>query len=341
MARFVSLRGALSRLAFAGLVAAAAPLAPQSATAQEPFTLIAPVACSLGVDCWVQNLVDVDPDPAASDYRCGPATYDDHSGTDFRIANTPAMEAGTAVVAAARGRVLRARDGEPDHSAEGDQSGVAGRECGNGVVIAHPGGYETQYCHMKAGSITVAAGDPVMPGTPIGLIGRSGKSAFYHVHMTVRRNGETVDPFTGRAIGEGTCGTPGTSLWANPAVVERAIDAQVIGAGFAADAVEMEDIETGRVPLDTIGPETPVLVFFGRAANLKTGDEQRITVTGPGIYLTNTADPVPSNRAQAMVFAGRRAPDGGFPAGLYTGRYEVLRDGSVIAAAAETLTLGD
>ena len=37
----------------------------------------------------------------------------------------------------------------------------ADRECGNGVVIQHKDGFETQYCHMARGSITVTPGQSV------------------------------------------------------------------------------------------------------------------------------------------------------------------------------------
>jgi murein DD-endopeptidase MepM/ murein hydrolase activator NlpD len=38
---------------------------------------------------------------------------------------------------------------------------AANREYGNGVVIRHIDGFETQYCHLAKGSITVKSGDLV------------------------------------------------------------------------------------------------------------------------------------------------------------------------------------
>ncbi len=336
-------RQSLKRAAWGGLVPAALAAVLAVPAAAEAPRLVTPVACTLGEDCFVQNLVDVDPGPEATDFRCTSFTYDGHSGTDFRVPNRVAMERGVAVLSAAPGRVLRVRDGEPDRDFGADQGAdVSGRECGNGVVVAHAGGLETQYCHLREGSLAVRPGERVAAGTPLGLVGASGETEFHHVHVTVRRDGETVDPFTGRAVGEGACGEPGEPLWADAAPVTAAIEARVVNAGFAAGPVDMADIEAGRLPIATLAPDAPALVFFGRAANLRAGDEQRIAITGPaGLDLATTAEPLPDRRAQAMVFAGRRAPDGGWPQGIYAGRYEVIRDGAVLDAAAVTLVVGE
>ena len=37
-----------------------------------------------------------------------------------------------------------------------------GKECGNGLVIRHEYGWETQYCHMKKGSVQVKTGEILM-----------------------------------------------------------------------------------------------------------------------------------------------------------------------------------
>ena len=75
------------------------------------------------------------------------------------------------------------------------EGSVKGRECGNGVVLAHPGGWETQYCHMAKGSVRVKTGETVTAGTVLGLVGMSGDAEFPHLHLAVRHNGEKIDPF--------------------------------------------------------------------------------------------------------------------------------------------------
>ena len=42
-----------------------------------------PIRCEPLRDCWVVNLVDLDPGPGVRDYACGTHTYDGHKGTDI------------------------------------------------------------------------------------------------------------------------------------------------------------------------------------------------------------------------------------------------------------------
>ncbi len=79
------------------------------------------------------------------------------------------------VLASASGRVVRMRDGVPDGAfGKSAREAVRDIECGNGVVIEHPGGWETQYCHMANGSLAVKPGDDVAQGRRLGRIGLSG-----------------------------------------------------------------------------------------------------------------------------------------------------------------------
>jgi murein DD-endopeptidase MepM/ murein hydrolase activator NlpD len=61
-------------------------------------------------------------------------------------------------------------------------------------VIVHDQGWETQYCHLKHGSISVKVGDTVQVGDVLGKIGLSGRTQFPHVHVSVRHNGTRIDP---------------------------------------------------------------------------------------------------------------------------------------------------
>ena len=164
---------------------------------QNPPMLSLPIACNLGKDCFIQQYVDVDPGDSAKDYRCGTAVYDGHKGTDFRLLSVKAAEANVVVLAAAAGRVKAARDGMADRltGSKQDIARLQRRDCGNGVVLDHGGGWETQYCHLKRGSIKVREGQSVTSGTPLGFVGYSGNAAFAHVHLSVRQGGRIVDPF--------------------------------------------------------------------------------------------------------------------------------------------------
>ena len=81
-----------------------------------PFPLALPIDCRPGEDCWVINHVDLDPGPGRRDYRCGAMSYDGHKGTDFALRNLARLADDVAVLAAADGRVVGARDGMADVS---------------------------------------------------------------------------------------------------------------------------------------------------------------------------------------------------------------------------------
>ena len=122
-----------------------------------------PVRCVLGESCWLANYVDVDPTQAARDFRCGARTYDGHDGVDIAIRDLSVMREGVPVVASASGVVRNVRDGMDDVALTdaAARARVGSRECGNGVVIQHDGGWETQYCHLRRASVRVKPGDQV------------------------------------------------------------------------------------------------------------------------------------------------------------------------------------
>src|SRR5918998_1454905 len=91
--------------------------------AAEPPRLQVPVACEIGRTCFIQNYLDQDPSPEAKDFSCGTLTYDAHNGTDFRV---PTLKTQVDVLAAADGRVLRARYDVPDVSVRAGRRGERG-----------------------------------------------------------------------------------------------------------------------------------------------------------------------------------------------------------------------
>jgi hypothetical protein len=285
-----------------------------------------PVACEIGRDCLVQHYVDLDPSSAARDYQCGSLTYDGHNGTDIRVRTAKAQ---VDVLAAAPGRVLRLRDGVPDVSVRvRGRDQVEGAECGNGVVIAHDGGWETQYCHMAKGSLVVRPGDQVTAGQPIGRVGMSGLAEFPHLHFTLRRDGKVVDPFSPEAR-PGACGSV-TSLWDDPSRKALAYEpSSVLNVGFAMGPVTMEAIESGEAGATPPGRDAPALVAFVRAIGLKGGDVQVLRLIAPdgSILRQSRAEPLDRDKAQSMLFMGLNRPNTGWTAGRYRAIYTVLRAG--------------
>ena len=316
----------------AGLIVLAAPAAA--------LELEWPVACTAGQDCFIQQYMDHDAGTGVRDFSCGLATYDGHDGTDIRVRSLADMEKGVDVLAAAGGTVLGTRDGEPDYlvRTDADRAAVADKECGNGVLIAHEGGWQTQYCHMRTGSVVVTKGESVASGQRLGQIGASGLAAFPHLHLTVRREKTAIDPFNGSAITEACSAAPGRDLWSAKADASLAYQpTNVIGFGFAPGTVAIEDVESGATQSLQPDAASAGLVAWMWAINLERGDEIVVTLAGPGGELASNRETLDRHKAQYLLFAGKKRKGEAWPGGEYTAEANVLRGGKVLITQSAVL----
>lgn len=288
-----------------------------------------PIACELGENCFIQQYVDLDPGPEVRDYRCGGATYNGHKGTDFRVRTLADAARGVPVIASAPGEVTAFRDGEPDQlvKSDADRAAVRNKECGNGVLITHNQGWKTQYCHLREGSITVKKGAKVERGDRLGLVGYSGNAAFPHVHLSVRKGKETIDPFRGIAGGP-ACGLGTAPLWTAQSL--EAMDrpaSQLLGVGFYDRPVKVSAVEAGTAQGFMPLPSSNALVSWGWAINLEKGDDVIAVLVGPDGELARNATTLDRHKAQYLLFAGKKRPAGGWPAGRYHAAFTVVRNG--------------
>lgn len=306
-------------------------MAPAQAGA---FELAFPADCRLGDTCFIQQFFDHDAGEGAADFTCGPLVYDGHDGTDIALPSLAAMAAGTAVLAAAPGTVTGIRDGMADIAANDPAApSVENRECGNGVVIDHGDGWETQYCHMRQGSVSVAGGQKVETGTPLGLIGMSGQAEFPHVHLSVRHNGTEIDPF---APNLQTCGeAPTDTLWQTPPPYTPG---GIIAAGFSAEVPEFAAIKSG-LPTPDLTSQSRALVLWAHVYGARAGDTLLIRITGPEGRLL--AESLPLEKTQARLFraAGKRLKTAGWPLGPYQGTARLIRNGTEVDQFTLTTTL--
>lgn len=288
------------------------------------FELQLPVDCTLGDTCFIQNYFDHDPTAAVADPACGPLSYDGHDGTDIALPTLADMAAGVTVRAAAAGTVRAIRDGVPD-----TQPFPSGQDCGNGVAIIHADGWETQYCHMKQGSIIVAQGQSVDAGTPLGQIGLSGNTEFPHLHLSVRHNGTELDPFAPEAT---TCGDIGAGLWADALPYSGG---GILGLGLAPAIPEFEAVKAGSVPVaDTA---SPALVVWAHLFGARQGDSLTLYITGPQGEVI--ADTIQLDRTQARSFRAIGRKGSAWPAGDYAATAVLTRDGVELDRSEATIPL--
>ncbi|MDA7965752.1 M23 family metallopeptidase [Ruegeria sp.] len=301
--------------------------------AASDFLLQHPVDCELGKTCHIQNYVDHQPAGTVQDFRCGGLSYDGHKGTDFALPNLAAMRNGVAVLAAAPGIVQGVRNGMTDQRYEPENAEqIAGRECGNGVVIAHENGWETQYCHMRRGSVRVKSGDRVEAGTVLGEIGLSGKTQFPHLHLSVRKDGQSIDPFVPN--GADGCTAPEGTLWQD---TPDYVPGSLISVGFSDRVPEYDHVLAGDAALSTLTAKADAIVFYGHAFGSRPGDILRLEVTGP--QGTLFSQDVELDRAQAQLYraTGRRLTQAGWHVGTYQGVASLIRDGETISQKITTI----
>lgn len=309
----------------AGLAALLLSLAAPAAASD--LSLALPIDCDLASTCRIQQFVDHDPGPGARDYRCGPMSYDGHKGTDFAVPTLADMDRGVNVLAAADGVVTGLRDGMPDRAfSAADAPEIDGRDCGNGVLLRHADGWETQYCHMKNGSLRVARGQSVRTGEVLGEVGLSGRTQFPHVHLSVRRDGKVVDPF---APGNpDACGAADSdTLWAAPPDYRPG---GLIEAGFAAAIPDYAAVQAGTAAT-AIGAGDPALVFFVYGFAGRKGDAIRLRIDGPAGTIYDAR--VTLDRDQALFFraGGKRLRAPRWPAGDYVATARMVRDDQPLA----------
>ncbi|MEP1207038.1 MAG: M23 family metallopeptidase [Rhizobiaceae bacterium] len=306
--------------------------APAAAQQGPAFDL--PMNCSGDTPCFVQNLVDMDKGPRLRDPFCHAATFNKHKGTDIRLPRIADMRQWGDILAMADGVVTATRDSQPDRlmESQADRKRIRGRECGNGVAINHGRidgrTYTAQYCHMENGSIVVNPGERVKRGQKIGLMGLSGATEFPHIHVSVRRDGIVVDPFTGSPAGT-RCKAADTSgsLFSADALkrLQNGGFQHLLEDGFAGGQVNGKQVLKGTYKRPTLSSP---LVYFAKYINLRKGDFIRLSITGPGgEYARSQTKPLDRKKSTYTAYVGRKRPP---KPGIYRGQAELIRNGRVI-----------
>jgi len=292
-------------------------------------SLSLPIACALGRDCWAFQYFDHDDGPGARDYACGARSYDGHTGTDFALRDAGEIEKGVRVLAAAPGTVRAVRDGMADEVFEPENAAlVKDKDCGNGVAVSHGGGWETQYCHLRRGSVRVKPGQRVDAGTTLGTVGLSGRTQFAHVELVVRHEGKAVDPFTGAGDGKG-CGPGQASLWGKQAIA--ALDyspVDILGVGVTGTMPSAEKARAGRLNASTLPADAPLLAAWVTLVGVREGDGLRLSLIAPGgTIVASQEDRLKKTQIFYFMFVGEKAHSA-WPAGDYVARAELTRPAS-------------
>jgi len=310
-------------------------LALSQAAHAGPPDLVLPVDCALGTDCYIQNYVDADASPGYADFTCAALSYDGHKGTDFAVPSIAAAKRGASVRAAAPGQVTATRDGVSDNWSLGPPDFPEGQDCGNGIVIDHGDGWETQYCHLAQGSIAVRSGQNVSAGEILGQIGMSGNTAFPHVHVSLRKEGKVVDPFDPSP--DGICGaTPEDQLWTPPIAYSAG---GLLQAGFASGVPDFNEVKTGQADQHEISARQGALVLWVHLYGARAGDTLHMVIDGPNGRFIDHVETLTRTQAQVMRAAGRRLHADNTNPGPHRGDVTFMRNGQIIGRMVAQTTL--
>jgi murein DD-endopeptidase MepM/ murein hydrolase activator NlpD len=316
-----------------GLILGAAHIASAASSSRPPAPpdqsiaggLGLPIACVIGKTCWVANYLDLDATDRVSDWRCRGRSY--HDGVDFAIRDLAVMAQGVPVLAVAPGTVRNSRDGMADVGVtdEASRKRIAGRECGNGVIIDHEGNWQTQYCHLRMGSVLAKAGQKVQRGTPLGMVGFSGLTEFPHLHLTVSRNKSVMDPFTGKLMTAG-CKVDRTPLWGKDQSVPYE-EVALYNAGFSTEKPDLAAIRKGqREDAGSLPAIAPALILWVDMFGVEAGDRLTFRITGPdGKVIFEQEQPVEKRQARRFAFMGKKREANPWPAGTYNGQVTLTR----------------
>lgn len=305
-----------------GLLALISFAAPAAAG---DFSLSSPIACDLDGPCYIQQYVDHDPSKDASDFTCSGLSYDGHKGTDFALPSYAMIGEGVDVLASAAGTVTGVRDGMADVRYTIETAAESeGRECGNGVVLRHADGWETQYCHMRQGSVGVKRGQPVQAGTVLGKVGMSGRAAFPNLHLSVRHNKTVIDPFD--PDGNIICGEADAhTLWSDTLPYRAG---GIISFGTSGAVPEFEEIRADMV--SPANAQSDAMVVYAFLFGTQKGDVIRMALTGPDGVVIERDTTLKRAQAQSFRAIGKKLRQDRWPAGSYKGTATLLRGDAVI-----------
>ena len=314
------------------------------AGATEAPRLGSPIDCAIPSSCIIQNYVDAEPGPDYRDHACQRLSYDGHKGTDFRVKRASDFRSGVIVQAAADGTVRAIRNDMPDATpGTGPTPGIDSREAGNAVAIRHDDGWETQYSHLRRGSIRVRPGQEVRKGHALGMVGLSGNTEFPHLHFALRHHGRAIDPFTGRRLETG-CTESKVPLWtAETRETLSYIPTGVLDYGFTNRPPTLRETWNPAHHLARIEPNAPALIFWIKVFGIQPSDTLSVRLFDPeGRTLVSRDQKFDTAKAQYFSFVGKRRhrgrnwPSGSYRAEVYLERgatpSRLLRNASVRVA---------
>lgn len=317
------------------------PIYSYAQSSENSFSIGLPLDCSIGHDCYIQNYVDSAPGDSHADYHCGILAYNGHKGTDFTVKSQHLHKDPVNVIAVADGAVLGVRNHIPDlhpkfASELYKKIHLYGTECGNGLVIKHADGFETQYCHLRQGSLQVQSGDKVKKGDILGTVGLSGKTEFPHIHFSLRHNSTLIDPFTGNAMETGCTPSPSVdnSYWDDDLYnVLTYVDSAIVDYGIKNNLpLDAVSARSGLYHSEAFSDKTQQAILWVDIVRPTKGDIIEISLPYPDGAEKTFTHIIDKTQVRRFQYLGTKTPPkGAFPQNSSpTIVYKLTRNGTII-----------
>jgi len=134
------------------------------------------------------------------------------------------------------------------------------------------------------------------------------------------------------------CTKAGPSLWSKEARAAFPYkEGTVLGLGFTDHPLDVAELETGA-EMKAPSAQTPMVAYFW-AINLQKDDVVQIALIKDGAVVENNSATLDHSKAQYMLFAGRKAPEAGWPKGSYKAAARVSRGGRTVIEENKTFEL--
>ncbi len=305
----------------------------------ENIELDLPIQCGINEECFIQNYVDQADGDDMKDYRCNNLSYNKHKGTDFTIRSQYLHNSPIPVIAAQKGVALGTRDNKEDiHPQRAShhyrEQSIKGMGCGNGITLQHHGQWQTQYCHMKKDSIRVQQGQKVKKGQILGYVGHSGMADFPHLHLSVRHQGEPIDPFTGTKM-ESSCNTRGDSLWSDKAQKQLSYPSTAILDFGIKNNLPIDAISArmGEYRNEHYTPSTEASLIWVDILRPIKGDKIHYSLISPNGKKKEFSTTIKKTQARLFQYVGTKSlplPQKNSRNMTYRISYKLMRDNSII-----------
>lgn len=155
------------------------------------------------------------------------------------------------------------------------------------------------------------------------MVGASGLASFPHVHMSIRYQGEIVDPFVGLNANS-VCNVKRHSLWEEPLDY---VPTGAIRAGFSTEPPTLNQLWQGEFYDRQLPQDMPAILFWVHAFGTLKGDVVHFKLTAPnGEAIADNEQILDTSNRSWMGYVGKRnTRDRPILPGVWRGHYQLRR----------------